>query len=821
MKSIWTIVRGNYRRNKGAYISMLLLMFVISLAFITIGTVNSKSRRRQNEALKEIDADNIYWSKLKSEMDLNLDKTSTAEIVSNLEKCSVVKYVKHCKSIAVNLQVTPDIIRQCGYLISDNNGVFNFSKYDENNNKIENLKLKKYEICLPLCFKTIYDIHIGDEISIEAYKDKNIKLKIAAFIEDPLMGANNMGIKTSLVNDETMSELEKLYNEGMKKDPYNVYVEVAEYLSIKKKDASMKDAKFEKTMNREAAFSGFSDISISVSQSQKYTMVIVDIFSAIAVSFIVILAVATFIVIGHSINSSIEQDYVNLGIYKSLGLSSRKIRLSLAISYGISTIVGLILGVPVSIPLIKFLGDFITNKSTGLYISYGIDYTLTGIMFLITIIVVIFFVIFKSHKITKVVPVVALNDGQKSVSFSSLLNTKISKKFLNLSLAYRQLSSNAIRYISIIFVTILLSLFLVLMNMLFAWTKDDELISDMMGNCKYDAYMAYHEDAYDDIKEIINKYSDFDVYTETSEYVVFDDVTTNCRIFSKPEFIKSIKEGRTCKYDNEILITPYISDEFDLAIGDSVNVTISGQTRQMIVSGIFDSMVDMGNTFAMSEEARSKFLVDRYAEGYEEIKGDTDNPLLGRYVVFDDNSKAEEIKNALYEKYEYLKESNEDEDTDKDLVRFVLKSESVDTDDSDEIISGIQGMTIFVYILGAVFIIVTISLIANKTMYRERKDYGIYKSVGIPSGKLRSQISVKFMIVCIAGAIIGDIIAYFVSAPILKVIFSQFGITNFEAKFNIIEYIIPIVFLSMIGFICAYVNSRKIKTIQPRILIVE
>ena len=52
-------------------------------------------------------------------------------------------------------------------------------------------------------------------------------------------------------------------------------------------------------------------------------------------------------------------------------------------------------------------------------------------------------------------------------------------------------------------------------------------------------------------------------------------------------------EGRTCLYDNEILITPLMADGFNLKIGDEVNINKDGR-EETLVSGIYNSASDVG-----------------------------------------------------------------------------------------------------------------------------------------------------------------------------------------------------------------------------------
>lgn len=813
MKYIWTVIHGNVRRNKGAYIGIMVLMFVVSLSFVTVYSVSHDSKARKAEAIKEVGYGD-YWCVLQTEMMLNLNGTSEEEIIHNIEECETVEKVVYTRAYNFGLKIGDhytDLVMGLDY----QDGKFHFSQYDADNMKISNPELAPWEVSVPKCFEAMYNLHIGDKISIVGSDDTLYELTVVSYFEDPLMGGDVMGIKTVLVSKETQDLLEDIFQNELARDLGRYNIVPTAFISIFKVDHNMKDAAFEKSLNQKASISSFATLSLTVKQSDKYVMMIVNLFSGVAVAFIAILLIASFIVMGHSINSSIEQDYVNLGIYKAIGMSSTAIRMSFAISYSIASVIGLLLGVPIAIPLIKYMNG-VLSRSTSLFFDVNIDFALVVLMVVVTIAVVLFFVILRSHKVTKIAPVIALNDGRKSVSFSSLLNTKISKRFLNTSLAYRQVSSNIKRYVSVVLITVLLSIFMVIINNVYAWSKDGKRIGEMFTFYHYDGYISYREAVEEEVNEIITSYSDYQTFDYGQYYFLLDDVQVACCVLSNTDFVDSLIKGRVCEYDNEIMITPYIADEFELGVGDEVKVTLYGTSKMMVVSGIFDYANDMGKAFAMTEDTRNTFRAEDYNEKFVELFGEVEDPVQGFYFKLDDHSKYAEIRDALHEKFG-------DEFGDDSDIRFLTSYEE-DLDNLDLIGSfsvGISAMTFLVYILGALFISITISLVASKTMHSERKDYGIYKSIGLPSSKLRMQMALKFMFVGMIGATIGSVISLFVTDPILSKIFYQFGISRYNSNLTASDVILPVVFMGIMGYICAYVSSRKIKKVDPRILIVE
>ena len=74
--------------------------------------------------------------------------------------------------------------------------------------------------------------------------------------------------------------------------------------------------------------------------------------------FCILLLVIVTIVIGYSVNSNIEMDYVSLGILKSIGFKNKQIRLILLMQYMLTGILASGIGMLISGLLLKLVGSF-------------------------------------------------------------------------------------------------------------------------------------------------------------------------------------------------------------------------------------------------------------------------------------------------------------------------------------------------------------------------------------------------------------------------------------------------------------------------------
>lgn len=805
MRHIFTVLRGSIRKSKGTYIGVAVLMFLVSLSLTTVLNVYINSANRDNEAMEEAGFGDM--------LGVTLDEGELASVGMTIDKLAdgiraseVTGDVDVISGILASLYFEKAETFDSVYFVNYENEHLKYNQYDENDKLIKTPFIGENEISIPICYRGLYGYNIGDTIHIDGYHEK-ISLKIVSYFEDPYMGSSLMGVKTVLVSDATMQMLNDKVNEYIGSygaENQRNWMQRIYLLNISKSSQDITDADFERELNKDTSYANYCLITMLKNQANTYMMLLVNIFSGIMILFIVILFVVAMIILSHNISSSIEQDYVNLGILKAVGMTNRDIKLYMLIGYSLSAAVGVIVGIPVAIPLIRLMNKLI-RESLGLYVSDKADILLAVITVMILTAIISLFVITKSRKVSQIVPVVALNHGRKSVSFSSIFKLPISKRFIQVSLAYRQFISDKKKYISVIMISAILTVFMILMNDAFQWANNYDNLRDLFMTYSYDAVISYKESNKEEIYDVISEYSEFDEFQASSEYLLLDNVLVHCTIIDKPEYFNSVYEGRTCFYDNEIVITKYIADEFKLKTGDTVSVKRAGVEKIFIVSGFYECANDVGKNFAMCSAAYDSFLTKA-----EENDANEHRDTFVKYLKIKDIEQGEEIKAALKNRFKEFED-----------YAFALASDEQHDASVNQIVLGVDGITVIIYMLSAIFIMITVGLVAKKVIVSEQQDYGIYKAVGIGEGKLRSQLAVKFVIVAVVGGLLGIVIEALVGDSMMGLVFSSFGIYNFESGLSVSSLVIPIAFLALLFYVCAYISARRIKKLEPRMLIVE
>ena len=627
MRDLNLIIKGNFRKNKAAYITVFILMFIVSVCFVTMLSVVNNTKKHNQKAMEDTGlGDMLIWCG-----EYNFENFEEAKIKFK-EKLSDCEVISEAKAIDVIETYIPDInghdYGNTVFLIDYKSEQVSYKVYDKDDNLVASPHLDKGEIIVPISFKVLFDVNIGDTFAI-GRGDDTLDVKIAYFFEDPYMGTYLMGIKTMLISDADIAYI---------KDNFGGYAYANSVLySLKKSDSKMKDIEFEKRVNRDTNISAYAWITITKNQCSTYMMMMVNIFSGILLGFIIMLVIIAIIVLGHNISNSIEKDYVNYGIYKAIGITNSKLKISIMCGYIITCIIGFIAGVPVAIPLIKVVNK-ILRPVGGTYVESKADMVSSSLAMLLILVFVGIYIMIKVARISRVTPVMALNDGRKNVHFSSILKLPVSKRFLNTSLAYRQLISRKKQYISAVIITAFLVVFMVLINQMLSWMSggDAKIMTELFEPVAYNMVVSGEksedlEAKKDEINELISNESEYSIIHLTNQYVLLDDSKICCQIIDNPEAIGNIVKGRTCLYDNEILLTEYLSKELGVGIGDTVVVGDHEEKEDYIITGLTASGNDAGKSFIMN------------SDGYERLSNDVDWTWRVDYYVVKDEDKVDDI----------------------------------------------------------------------------------------------------------------------------------------------------------------------------------
>lgn len=253
-----------------------------------------------------------------------------------------------------------------------------------------------------------------------------------------------------------------------------------------------------------------------------------------------------------------------------------------------------------------------------------------------------------------------------------------------------------------------------------------------------------------------------------------------------------VLEGRHPVFEDEISLGFNSSSELDKHIGDTLEIFMEGQLRPFIITGLFQSIDDLGKGFRIR------------AEGIQEF-------------------------NPLYEPDRYIIKLEQGEDVDafeKDLEQLYGSTYQIQrTGGMEDTLTGIlEGLENVITLVAYLFLAVLIVTVFNDTVLSIRenqKDLGIYKAIGMSPFQLQMALMFKALVVAIIALAVGIPIASNYLQPALSYLTGDVGLKEvpYVHSWTATLWTIPLVLLLTLGSV--WLASRGILKIKPRVLVRE
>ncbi|SHL10878.1 FtsX-like permease family protein [Anaerocolumna jejuensis DSM 15929] len=783
---ILTLLKANIRYKKGALISVAVLMLIVTASLTAVISANDNFGRNLRDAQKEVDAGDL--------MLMIEDKYTTKELLDKIKNDPDVGRVRDVEALtsvdsAINgKEVTNHII--CIPFQEKERQFFLFNgKGSEFVTKIE--ALGQGEIYVPSSFQQLYDCKTGSTVTLKT-NHGDMEFRIKGFIEEPFLGGYFIGMKQVFLsgtdynkmlagNADTVSDTEpRLTKDHM--------------LHIYRKDgSSLSLGEFKRQLSKST---GISDYGTTLSKEEAigYTLIFNNIGGGILYVFILLLFFIVLIVMGHSISTSIEMDYVNLGVLKSQGFTSKKLRLLFLLQYLLAEGLGAAAGIFVSIPFVRLLGR-IFQPITGILATAELSLFKCLLLIAGILLIEVLFLLVKTIRIGRISPVRAISGGLASIYFDSRLRYPLGKRALTLRIALRQFTSNKRQYAGTIAIVSILAYFMISMTIL-ANCMLPETVQESLGGIVTDINLSlnnsFQMDKTKEIETEIEKLSPIkELLYADYKYIAIDGNEYNCVIYNDPEQFKSILKGRAPLYQNEIIITKILSDEIGKNIGVTVTLSYHGKKGEYLISGLYQSMRDVGKCFSMSLAAEQQLTDEQPSDGF---------------VKLVKKEKTADVVSMLNEKFPALlkaRASEEDKGIDN-MIQLALNM-----------------IAITIYTVSILVILVVVNMVCGKVFLKEKKDIGIYKALGFTTRRLRLQFSLRFLLVSALGSAAGVLLCILLNNRMLSLLLRTVGITNFITEYSAFTLLVPIALICSCFFLFSYFTSKKVKNVEIRELITE
>lgn len=776
------MLKANLRHKKGFFISIVVLMTVISVSVTSIINIKNNYTKGIDDALNQIHAsdltvylpNNYYSNELFNSVKNNHNVSSAKDSYSVL-----------CDSVTTDGSTREAMWYIRGY--SDEYKVIN----DDLNGYKENAEAPGAgELYITLGIKTDTGIDIGDSLTVNTVGGK-YEFSVKGFVVEPVTGCSRVDNKQVFISN---GDFEKIYESNLSKET-STASSIIHLIGVNKtQDCSLSDQQFRHQLNMDTGLLNYSVNSMTKSMSLEYSSVVADVLLSIFAVFTVLLIIVVLVFIKYLITTELETGSVNLGILKSLGFTQLHLQIIYVFQYVILLSFGIIIGLALSTPVIDFFGRMFT-PITAVLPKNDITVLPSICVFILMILFTIMLIIITVKRLETVSPVTAISSTRKEIYFDSLFLAPIYRKTLTVCISLRNFLTDRKRYISTVAIVAVFVFFINSITLLGnAFNSKPAIVS--MGGIYTECDVVFKSEADDatlnNIAKTVEKYSEIEhSYYYCSKMFYLDGEEIHCTIYANPEQIQNVCKGRAPIYDNEIIITEILADEMELNIGDRVTVTKGNKTADYIISGYFNSFINVGYDFAMSLAGASNLGV--YAVNCADFS-------------LTDPTQSSKIIDELNNKYSNILEAESGNDKESAYNDYVPIT---------------QSLSILIYVLSAILCIAIIRVICSKDFFQKRVDIGIYKSIGFTSKKLQLQFAVCFLIISVIGSVLGIILTLLLSKQLLLSLLKLVGITSLEINFSPLPILLPSVLFCIAFFVFAYFISGKVESVNTKSLIAE
>lgn len=773
---ILTLLNANIRRKKGSFVSVILLTMIIAMSVTIILSIKESTLNGVNKAHEICDTPDVFA--------IYAEYNFQDNMIENVKKDSRVKRVNVVDSILTEKAKMGD---------EEYSNLMFLFKSDENIKLLkEDLsgiaetapKLQKGEIYVSQGFLTNVYGNVGEKIIIETTAGE-YEFTVKGILLDPMFGSSMIGYTAFYISDEDFSEITSAISKE----------ETGKCVQIYKADScTLSSGQFRRQLNLDM---GITDMAVGTTTNDmqlNFTTLFSETVSSILLVFVMLLLAIVIIVTVHNISVEIEMNYVTFGVLKAQGFDKNKIRLFFLGQYLLAEMIGAVIGTALSIPLIGVTSNIfvkITAIPAVTDVPAGRIAAILAALFVLSVISIFFITI----KINKISPVRAISGAKKEIYFDSLINAPISGRFLSLSLALRQFTSAKRRYAGTLVIVAMLVFFMITVTMLANAVNSKSSLESMgvaVTEINVEPKMRLSDYDFEKIEKEIEQFSEIKkAYYLNTSYFSLDGEDMHCTVYKDPSFLPALK-GRAPIYDNEIGLSPVLLDEFGFKIGDEVTVGWQGKKEKYMITGVIQTMSDVGRSFPMSYAAAERIGYDRF--------------LWGRYSLESENDEIlnQKIADTLNEKF-------------GDMIKAEANGAVVDS--SSE--AAIKAMRIIIYVSSVLFSLIVVHMVCSKAFTQERTNIGIYRAVGFKASKLRIQFAFRFLIVSLIGSAAGGILSYFFSEKMLGILLKSIGITSVKTDVFATSFEIPILIVCLSFLIFSYIVSGKIRKVKIRELVTE
>lgn len=627
------------------------------------------------------------------------------------------------------------------------------------------IQVSKGEIAVPVYYMQKNKLDIGDTITI-MNQEKELELVISDFVRDVQMNPSIIHSKRFVVHE---ADWQTLKQEGGKVE-YSIEFQLTDSNNLN----DFRNAYESSNLPKKGPVIDYPLFKALNAITDGLVVAIIIIISTL-------LIIIAILCIQYTILAAIEEDYKEIGIMKAIGISRWNIKKLYLLKYIVLTAVASLIGYVISFFL---SGLFMSNIK--LYLGTSPKSMLLHIAPLLAVsavfVIIILFCLFTFRKFNRITAVEALRTGSysgKPISNKSLSLHKWSMLNVNVYLGIRDIMMRYRMYLLLLFVY-LISTFIIIVPVNFLNTVQSSSFIKYLGIERSDIRVDLQQadptqETFNAIVSYVKRDQDVDQYAPlvTSRFEMMNDeglseaITIETGDFSMfpLEYIK----GTAPTHNYEIALSYLNSDEFEKDVGDQLQLIINGETKTMVVSGIYQDVTNGGRT--------AKAILPY-------------NPKTAlSYVINIDLKSGVDMYKKMVE-YENVFHPAKVTNIEGYLVQTFGNT-----------IEQLRVFTIAAMIIALLIAALITSLFLRMLVAKDREQIAILKSIGFSLNDLRNQYITRTLLVLVVGMVSGTIIANTLGERIVSILLSFMGASEVSFVIHPVEaYLLcPFVLIVVVG----------------------
>ncbi|QAA32259.1 ABC transporter permease [Clostridium manihotivorum] len=657
----------------------------------------------------------------------------------------------------------------------------------------EEIKLNIGEIAISLPEKSKNKLKVGDKIVITV-GDIRKEFIIKTFTKDAIFSSSMNNFQRILISKEDYEKFKGSKEAGILNN-YNIMSDDTNTL-----DKELRGMNFNTMYSNDKSLIRKSFILDTIT----FAVLIVVSFCLILISFLILRFTIIF---------TLQDDFKEIGVMKAIGLKEFDIRKIYLIKYLVITIVGVLIGFILSFPfgnamLKQAEGNILMKPSTG-------NMQVNAACAVMVVLIVIIFCYTCTRKLNKFSAIDAIRNGSSGESFKGKSKVKLKrckKLGVPMFIALNDIISNIKRFSVQILIYCIGTILIVIPLNTINTIKDGNIVktfglqySDVfIETNKIDQYTveANKEQYLKDMSNLEKSFKDRGVDIKIHGEVIYG---LNFYVSDKDNTFSllalqaqgsdtnnyNVLKGKMPQLINEVAITETVAKRLNVNIGDTIHAVIGNEAKELIVTGLYESMTNMGQSVRLNPKINVDF---KYLTMVQPFQGNF--KAINKSQDLQKNNETEVLINKLREKYPAYSFKNPQE--------FLSRYMGSTLEQLDRI------KNLIVLIVLAINALITV-LMMKTYITKEKGEIAMLKNIGFRNSAIRFWQSARISIVLIVSIILGIIASKFLGPITAGQAFSKMGVHNIVFKVKAIEvYLAYPTILLIINTVIAYLSTRAV-----------